>query len=110
MLSPIGSTNNFSYGEPSKGNLRLHSGFGESMSNSKSDKPMRCSLDVRKIPIEAYKHPSTGRKWKAVARGMRALLRDLASYADPNGALGSMSPKMLTLEEHHHPSTLYDKM
>ena len=80
------------------------------MSNSKSDKPMRCSLDVRKIPIEAYKHPSTGRKWKAVARGMRAVLVDLASYADPNGALGKFSPKMETLEEHHNPSTLYDNM
>jgi hypothetical protein len=77
---------------------------------SKSDKPMRCTLDLRNIPIETYKHPSFGRNWKATAQKLRALLMELSSYANPDGTLGKFSPSMETLKEHHAERTLYRYM
>jgi hypothetical protein len=50
-----------------------------------SDSPIRCVVAVRSLPIESYKHPEDGQKWKQPAKNRRALLVELATYANPDG-------------------------
>ena len=61
---------------------------------NKRDKPIRAVLDIRALPIEEYRLPTDGRKWKSVATQRRSLLLELATYADPDGTLGKYSPEM----------------
>jgi hypothetical protein len=84
------------------------------MANRKSQpradrkKPLRCLLEVRKLPIEQFKHPGhSGRQWRSHARKLWNLLCELASYANPDGTFGVFSPSIETLLKHHSESSLY---
>jgi len=51
----------------------------------KNDKFIRCLLDVRKIPLESFRHPRDGKKWKQRARSRYHFLCKLAGDANPDG-------------------------
>jgi hypothetical protein len=70
-------------------------------------KPIRCLLDVRGIPLEFFRHPNDGKKWRQPARHRSDLLLRLATYANPDGSLGSYSPSIQTLSKHFAERTLY---
>src|SRR5258708_35078601 len=48
-------------------------------------KSIRCVVSVRSIPIECYRHSNDGQKWKQPAANRRALLLELATYANSDG-------------------------
>jgi hypothetical protein len=45
----------------------------------------RCLLAVRDLPLERFRLPRDGRKWRQLARARAALLEHLASFANPDG-------------------------
>jgi hypothetical protein len=68
------------------------------MSNTlpKTSSPSKsCVFDVLKIPIERFRKPSDGRKWKAAASARKTLLVQLAGYADADGT--NIRPSTQTL-------------
>jgi hypothetical protein len=50
----------------------------------KSDKS-KCSRQVRDLPLERFRLPLDGRKWRVLARQRRALLLDISQYANRDG-------------------------
>jgi hypothetical protein len=44
-----------------------------------------CSLAVRDLPLERFRLPTDGRKWRVVARQRRALLLELSAFANGDG-------------------------
>ena len=65
----------------------------------------KCSIWVRNLPLDRYRLPSDGRKWKQAARSRSALLLRLSSYANGDGTfIGetgiNYSPSFETLEKH----------
>lgn len=71
-------------------------------------KPIRCLLEVRKLPIELFIHPAHGgRQWRSHARKLWNLLCELASYANPDGTFGVFSPSIETLVKHHSERSVY---
>jgi hypothetical protein len=77
---------------------------------TKTDKPIRCLLDIREIPLEYFRHPRDQRKWKQAARGRYDLLYKISSWADPDGSVGRFSPSMKRLEQHYGHGSLYRRM
>jgi hypothetical protein len=64
----------------------------------------KCTIEVRSLPLEAFRLPTDGRKWKQAARTRKNVLLHLASYANPDGTfIGShgrnFSPSHETLLE-----------
>jgi hypothetical protein len=56
---------------------------------------LKLSRDLREVPVELYRLPTDGRKWKAVARERMALAEWLSTYGDADGtriwpSVGSM--------------------
>lgn len=49
-------------------------------------RPLRLSRDLRNVPLEKYRLPKDGRKWKAIARDRMALAEWLATYGDADGS------------------------
>jgi hypothetical protein len=47
---------------------------------------IKCSLDIRRVPESSYARPTDGRKGGAVCSRRRALMQQLASYANPDGS------------------------
>ena len=45
----------------------------------------KCSIEVRSLPLEAFRLPTDGRKWKQAARTRKSVMRHLSSYANPDG-------------------------
>jgi hypothetical protein len=45
----------------------------------------KCTIEVRSLPLEAFRLPTDGRKWKQAARTRKSVLGHLASYANPDG-------------------------
>jgi hypothetical protein len=74
-------------------------------------KPLRCVLVVRSLPLERYQLPTDGRKWRVAARNRRALLKELATYANADGTFTrdgkNYSPSVETLEKFYSRATLY---
>lgn len=56
---------------------------------------MKCSLVVRDVPIESYRLPADGRKWKHECTLRRSLAMQLATYADGDGT--RITPSVQTL-------------
>ncbi len=56
-----------------------------------------CLFEICKLPIEYFRLPSDGRKWKAAASARKTLAVQLAGYADPDGT--SIRPSIKTLAE-----------
>jgi len=67
-------------------------------------KSLKCSHDVRNIPLERFRLPDDGRKWKQAARSRSALLCRLATYANADGTFmrdsRNYSPSLKTLLNH----------
>jgi hypothetical protein len=56
---------------------------------------LKLSRDLREVPVERYRLPTDGRKWKAIARERMALAEWLSTYGDADGtriwpSVGSM--------------------
>jgi len=62
---------------------------------------LKCSQVVRAIPLERFRLPTDGRKWKQVARSRKAFLLHLSSYANSDGTFvrngRNYSPSLKTL-------------
>jgi hypothetical protein len=71
----------------------------------------KCSQVVRQIPLERFRLPSDGRKWKQVARSRIGLLLRLSGYANGDGTFErdgrNYSPSEKTLAKHVEPRTYY---
>jgi hypothetical protein len=65
---------------------------------------LKCSQIVRDIPLERYRLPEDGRKWKQAARHRSDVLFRLSSYANPDGTFMrngvNYSPRFKKLEKH----------
>jgi len=65
---------------------------------------LKCSQQVRSIPLERYRLPDDGRKWKQAARSRSDLLVRLSTYANGDGTFvrngRNYSPSFETLEKH----------
>jgi len=74
------------------------------MSTPKKNQSLKCSLQVRNIPLERYRLSTDGRKWKQAARGRSGLLLRLSSYANGDGTFvrngRNYSPSLKTLLNH----------
>lgn len=76
--------------------------------DGQSKKAVRCTLEIRKLPLESFRHPDhAGRKWRDHARRLRGLILELSTYADPDGPLGKYSPSIETLQKQASRATLY---
>jgi hypothetical protein len=51
-----------------------------------SDKPIRASLDVARVPYQAYKLPGDSRQWVQVCHERRAVVAELATHANADGS------------------------
>jgi hypothetical protein len=73
----------------------------------------RCSLQVRDLPLEAFRLPRDGRKWKQLARSRYGLLLEISMYANGDGTFLSadakinFSPSAKKLLRHRTKDTLY---
>lgn len=76
----------------------------------------RCLLTVRDLPLERYKLPGDGRKWRMVARERAALLLHLATFANGDGtftrvneqaAETNYSPSEKRLVKHYAKASYY---
>jgi hypothetical protein len=72
------------------------------MSESNPTKPVTaqfktCLFEVSKLPVERFRKPTDGRKWKAAASARKTMLVQLAAYADSDGT--SIRPSTQTLAE-----------
>jgi hypothetical protein len=47
---------------------------------------LKLSRDLRGIPVDRYRLPSDGRKWKVIARERMALAEWLSTYGDGDGS------------------------
>lgn len=65
---------------------------------------LKCSQVVRNIPLERFRLPADGRKWKQAARSRSGLLSRLATYANGDGTFvrngRNYSPSLETLQKH----------
>jgi hypothetical protein len=52
----------------------------------RSSLPLKLSRDLREIPVERYRLPKDGRKWKAIARDRMSLAGWLATHGDGDGS------------------------
>lgn len=48
--------------------------------------PLKLSRDLAKVPVEAYRLPEDGRKWKSIARDRMALAEWLARHGNGDGS------------------------
>lgn len=64
----------------------------------------KCLIEVKKLPLERFRIPSPGRKWKHIARQVQALLMYLATFANGDGTFKQgerdYSPSMKRQMEH----------
>jgi hypothetical protein len=72
----------------------------------------KCSIDVRNLPLEAFRLPTDGRKWKQSARSRFAVLHYLSSFANPDGTFvgehgKNFSPSHETLIKKFSKGTLH---
>jgi hypothetical protein len=53
--------------------------------NTAQEKRTDCSRAVRDLPLERFRLPLDGRKWRVLARKRRSLLLDISEYANADG-------------------------
>jgi biotin operon repressor len=56
------------------------------MATKHDDVVVRCVLDLRHVPAEVFRLPNDGRKWRKNCFNRRALVMQMATYADPDGS------------------------
>ena len=56
------------------------------MTHQTSARPLRLSRDLRNVPLDKYRLPKEGRKWKTIARQRMALAEWLATHGDADGS------------------------
>jgi hypothetical protein len=72
-----------------------------------------CSLQIRDLPLEAFRLPDDGRKWKQLARSRSSLLLKISTFANGDGTFQSQngetnySPSAKRLLRHYARDTLY---
>ena len=64
--------------------------------SSVKKKPLKLSRDLGKVPVDRYRLPKDGRKWKAVARERMALAEWLAIHGNGDGSRISPAEKSMT--------------
>jgi hypothetical protein len=72
---------------------------------SKPNESLKCTQQVRNLPLDRFRLPSDGRKWKQAARSRSDLLLRLSSYANGDGTFvgetgRNYSPSLGTLTKH----------
>jgi hypothetical protein len=100
---------------PRKGNCMSDrpNGRTRSQGNTKSKQFNKCSLQVRDLPLEAFRLPKDGRKWKQLARSRSDLLLKISTFANPDGTFISedgkknFSPSAKRLLRHYAEDTFY---
>jgi hypothetical protein len=75
------------------------------MTTQKSQKTVnKCLIEVKRLPLERFRIPSPGRKWKHIARQIQSLLVYLATFANGDGTFRhgerDYSPSVKTQAEH----------
>jgi hypothetical protein len=60
--------------------------------NTAQEKRTGCSRAVRDLPLERFRLPLDGRKWRVLARKRRALLLDISEYANGDGTFERTFP------------------
>ena len=67
-------------------------------------KPNKCLIEIKRLPLDRFRIPSPGRKWKHIARQVQALLMYLATFANGDGTFNhgdvDYSPSVKTQAEH----------
>ena len=56
-------------------------------------KPNKCLIEIKRLPLDRFRIPSPGRKWKHIARQVQALLMYLATFANGDGMPASQSAR-----------------
>jgi hypothetical protein len=74
------------------------------------DSAVRCVRDVRDLPLEAYRLPNDGRKWKSLCKERQRLAMLLATYADPDGTNIKVGTDKLAGRLGWAPNTLFDRL
>src|ERR1700730_6526719 len=73
---------------------------------------LKCSQQVRNTPLERYRLPDDGRKWRQRARTRSALLLRLSSYGNGDGTFvkngRNYSPSLKTLLNHIGHGSFYE--
>jgi hypothetical protein len=78
-----------------------------------SKKFNRCTIQIRKLPLEVFRLPRDGRKWKQLARSRYGLLLEISTFANGDGSFLSpdakinFSPSSTKLLVHRSEDTLY---
>jgi hypothetical protein len=54
----------------------------------------RCTIQIRKLPLETFRLPRDGRKWKQLARSRYGLLLEISTFANGDGSFLSPDPKI----------------
>lgn len=71
----------------------------------------KCTRDVRNLPLERFRLPGDGRKWKQAARSRSDLLLRISSYANGDGTFVrdgiNYSPSFETLQKHIPEKSFY---
>src|SRR3989442_14688901 len=76
-------------------------------------KTNRCTLDVRDVPLELFRHPRDGGRWREPARNRYGLLLRLSTHANADGTFTSedgktnFSPSAERLQLHFARRSLY---
>jgi hypothetical protein len=61
----------------------------------------KCFIELRALPLEQFRLPTDGRKWKEIARSRRMVLEFIASFADGDGTVGKFSPSIEKQSKHN---------
>jgi hypothetical protein len=95
---------------------RSRHGLPASSSGVANRKTNRCTLEVREIPLESFKHPRDGRRWREAARNRYSLLLRLSTHANPDGTFTdedghkNFSPSAERLQAHYARRSMYRHM
>jgi hypothetical protein len=74
------------------------------------DSPVRCVLTVRDLPMEAFRLPDDGRKWKALCKERQALAMQLATRANPDGTRITLGSRKMAKKLGFHLNTLFARL
>src|SRR5689334_20242918 len=75
-----------------------------------SNKPLKCSQEIRNMPLEAFRPVCHGRKWKQTAGSLSDFLYRVSGYANPDGTFiregVDYSPTFKTLRKRYAKASL----
>ena len=90
--------------QPNSSTVSRHVGIAMVSKTTKRD-ITKCSQEIERLPLEAFRLPTDGRKWKQSARSRCGLLLRLSVKANPDGTFigangQNFSPSFERLSKH----------